>query len=125
MLIVFALISLLAGLVIANLDTIFGKQQVKTAKMFVNETASTPLIAYRTDIGNYPSTQEGLQALLTAPSGKEGRWQGPYIQKLDDLLDPWGNPYQYRFPGQKNTGSYDLWSTGPDTAAADDDIGNW
>lgn len=125
MLIVFALISLLAGLIIGNLDGIFVNQQKKAAGVFVNDAISTPMIAYRTDIGNYPTTQEGLQALVTAPAGKEARWQGPYIQKLDDLTDPWGNPYQYRFPGQKNPGSYDLWSTGPDTASADDDIGNW
>ena len=67
-------------------------------------------------IGDYPSSDEGLQALLTAPPSKADKWQGPYLEVQGGKLplDPWKNPYQYRYPGTHNKGSYDLWSMGPD-----------
>jgi len=81
-------------------------------------------------MGAYPSTSEGLQALITVPAGNADRWRGPYIMVKGDqnkiLLDPWGNPYQYRYPGIHNTTGYDLWSKGPDGRdGTADDIGNW
>ena len=69
---------------------------------------------------------KGIKALLQAPSGKEGKWQGHYIDDLPE--DPWGNPYQYRFPGTKNinkSSGYDIWSLGQDGVESADDIGNW
>lgn len=121
-LIVLALIAMLAGLVIANLDKIFGGGQEKVAKIWVKQI-DTPLIAYRISMGNYPSTDEGLQALVKAPAGKEGKWGGPYIKVLPE--DPWGRPYQYRFPGVKNPTSYDVWSLGPKGVEGEGNIGNW
>lgn len=121
-LIVLALIAGIIGLLVTNLDVILGKNKVRLAKVFI-ENLDTPLMAYRLDMGNYPSTDEGLQALKTAPAGKEKRWSGPYLKKLPN--DPWNNPYQYRFPGIKNPTSYDVWSFGPDGVESDDDIGNW
>lgn len=122
-LIVLALIAGIIGLLVANLDKILGGSKEKIAKVFI-ENLDTPLMAYRLDIGDYPSTDEGLQALRTAPAGKEKRWKGPYLKKLPN--DPWNdNSYQYRYPGIKNPGSYDVWSFGPDKVESDDDIGNW
>ncbi|MDC0976686.1 type II secretion system protein GspG, partial [bacterium] len=78
---------------------------------------------FRIDTGNYPTTAQGLDALVTEPQGVRG-WRGPYVEKLP--MDPWQQPYEYRFPGTKNKSSFDLFSKGRDqTVGTDDDIGNW
>lgn len=125
-LIVIALIAVLATVAIGNLDGIFSGQQDKVAGLFVKQTLDTALVPYRLDVGNYPSTEEGLTALMKAPAGKEAKWKGAYLKELP--LDPWGNPYQYRYPGSKNINAargYDAWSWGPDGSESADDIGNW
>ena len=125
-LIVIALIAVIAGLAISNIGGIFGGQQEKAAKIFVTQSLKIPLTAYKIDIGSYPSTAEGLQALIQAPANKSGSWKKPYIEELP--TDPWGNPYQYRFPGSKNvngSSGYDVWSLGPYGTESADDIGNW
>ena len=124
-LIVIALIAIMATLSITGLQNIFGAKQEETASIFVNQSIKTPLIAYRTAIGAYPTTAEGLNALSNPPAGKESRWKGPYLDgKLP--VDPWSNPYQYKFPGTHNPKGYDIWSIGPDqTDGTADDIGNW
>ena len=122
-LIVIALIAMLAGLVVTNLDTIMGSNQEKIAKTFVTTTLKVPLTQYRFHTGSYPSTEEGLQALRRPPSGKEAKWKGPYIESMP--LDPWGNEYQYQFPGTHNKNGYDLWSTGPTPDDPGAIIGNW
>ena len=125
-LIVLALMGMLLGLVVFNSESIFGGGQKQVAKLFVTKSIDVPLMAYRSHVGNYPSTEEGLGALLKAPMGKSSRWQGPYIKDREGLLDPWGNPYQYRYPGTHNRNSYDVWSMGPSgQSGTDDDIGNW
>lgn len=125
-LIVIALIAILATVAIGNLGGIFSDQQEKVADIFVKQTVKLGLTPYRLDMGQYPSTEEGLQALMRPPAGKEARWRGPYLEELP--LDPWNNPYQYRFPGTKNVNGargYDVWSWGPDGTESADDIGNW
>jgi general secretion pathway protein G len=125
-LIALALMGMILGLIVVNSESIFGGGQKKVASLFVSKVIDVPLMAYRAHIGNYPSTEEGLDALLKAPSGKAGRWQGPYVKNKDDLIDPWGNPYQYRYPGSNNKNGYDVWSMGPGGQSGDgDDIGNW
>jgi len=125
-LVVLAIIGLLAGLAITNVDKIFGGAQVGTVQIFVKESMKTSLTTYRIHMGDYPSTSDGLQALLTAPANKADRWNGPYIQGGKIPLDPWGEPYQYAYPGTKNKGTYDIWSKGPDKQSGnEDDIGNW
>jgi general secretion pathway protein G len=77
-------------------------------------------------MGDYPSTADGIQALITPPGAKADHWHGPYIEGGKIPLDPWGEPYQYAYPGTKNKGGYDLWSKGPDKQSGTaDDIGNW
>ncbi|HEY1794013.1 MAG TPA: type II secretion system major pseudopilin GspG [Opitutaceae bacterium] len=127
-LVVISIIALLAGLTIANMDKIFGKSQTDVANLMVNQTLKTPLMTYRFQMGGYPSTDEGLAALMAAPANKADRWRGPYLVEGTrlPLLDPWNEPYQYRCPGVHNKDSYDLWSKGPDkTDGTEDDIGNW
>lgn len=127
MLIVIALIALLAGVAIVNIDKIFGSNQESIARTFVTSAIKGPMTAYRVNMGGYPSTAQGLQALLTPPEGSTGRWKGPYLDTTGNKIptDPWGNPYQYRYPGTKNTDRYDLFSFGPDGVESADDIGNW
>ncbi len=127
-LVTLAIIGLLAGLAISNSDKIFGQSQEAVARIFVRDSLKTSLTRYRIDLGDYPSSAEGLAALLTAPANKAERWRGPYAEAPGGKLplDPWGEPYRYRFPGTKNKGGYDLYSTGPDKAeGTEDDIGNW
>ncbi|MEX2120973.1 MAG: type II secretion system major pseudopilin GspG [Pirellulales bacterium] len=90
-------------------------------------TFQTPLDMYQLDVGQYPSTSAGLDALLYPPSELQNpnKW-GPeaYINKIPQ--DPWQRPYQYSYPGKMNTESYDIWSFGPDGQdGTEDDIGNW
>lgn len=125
-LIVIALIAILVAVTIGNLDNIFGGQQERVADIFVNQTAKVGLTPYKLDVGNYPTTEEGLDALVKPPADKKARWKGPYLEEVP--LDPWQNAYQYRFPGSKNINGargYDVWSLGPDGVESADDIGNW
>lgn len=66
---------------------------------------------YRLDLGRYPNQAEGLSALVTRPAGNEA-WRGPYVQKAEALVDPWGAPFLYRTPGQK--GPYEIVTLGSD-----------
>ncbi len=127
-LIVLSLLGLLVGLLVTKIDNLFGGGQDKSARIFVNSSMKTPLTAYRIDMGGYPSTAEGLQALVTAPTGRADNWKGPYIEAPGGKLpeDPWREPYVYRYPGTKNPTGYDLFSKGIDRAEGTaDDIGNW
>jgi general secretion pathway protein G len=78
------------------------------------KSMSTALDLYLLDVGRYPTQQEGLQALVTNPGGLQS-WHGPYLKTTVLPNDPWGRPYQYRFPGQN--GDYDLWTLGADANA--------
>ncbi len=75
----------------------------------------------------YPSTEEGLDALVTEPADTEGQWRGPYVKMLRP--DPWKNPYQYRSPGQEGSPTFDPWSRGSDGADGGEgdgkDVTNW
>ncbi len=80
--------------------------------------------AFEIDSGRYPTTEEGIKALVEEPANVKG-WKGPYI-KRGVPNDPWGNLYLYRYPGQNNTAGYDLHSLGPDSQeGGGDDIDNW
>ncbi|HET7868497.1 MAG TPA: type II secretion system major pseudopilin GspG [Burkholderiaceae bacterium] len=105
LLVVILIIGLLTGIVGPRLLSQITKSEVTTAKA---------LQAYRIDTGRFPTTAEGLQALVQQPAN-ETRWRGPY---LDGALpdDPWGSPYQYRTPGQ-NGREYELLSYGKDRSA--------
>lgn len=128
MLVVIAIIGMLAGLFFNNTDKIFGRSQEMVARVFVRDSFRTALVRYKMDLGDYPSTAEGLAALLTAPANGADRWHGPYAEVTGGQLppDPWGEPYQYRYPGTHNKSGYDLFTKGPDkTEGTPDDIGNW
>jgi general secretion pathway protein G len=126
-LVVLAIIGLLVGLAINNIGGFFDGAKVTTAQLFVRESIKTPLTAYQIHMGDFPSTAEGLQALMVRPSAKGEKWFGPYVSDASKLQnDPWGEPYQYAYPGTHNKGRYDIWSKGPDKqSGTTDDIGNW
>jgi len=123
-LVVVAIIGLLAGLLLNNAGSVFGGAQTAITGAMVRDTFKTSFVRYKIDMGDYPSTADGLNALVTAPASAGDRWRGPYAEKI--ALDPWGEAYQYRYPGTHNKGGYDLYSKGPDKAdGTADDIGNW
>lgn len=126
-LIALAILALLVGVAISNVGKIFSGAQEDIAKTFVTSSLEVPLQSYRMHMGDYPTTAEGLQALITAPADKASRWRGPYLKgDINSLNDPWKRPYQYRYPGVRNKGSYDVWSKGSDGEdGTTDDIGNW
>ncbi|MSU45849.1 MAG: type II secretion system protein GspG [Lacunisphaera sp.] len=127
-LVVVAIIGLLAGLLFTNTDKIFSQSQEVVARVFVRDSFKTALVRYKIDLGSYPTTAEGLGALLAAPANAADRWHGPYAEVTGSQIppDPWGEPYQYRNPGTHNKDTYDLFSKGPDkTEGTADDIGNW
>jgi general secretion pathway protein G len=78
---------------------------------------------FENDNGRYPTSDEGLRALTQQP-GSATNWHGPYIKK-GVPNDPWGQPYQYRFPGQHNANGFDLYSFGQDGREGNDDVTNW
>jgi general secretion pathway protein G len=127
-LVVLAIIGMLVGLSVAGVTTIMTNKQVATTELFVQTMMKTPLTTYQLDNGALPSTDDGLQALLTLPAGKDATWKGPYLDTVGNVLplDPWHHTYQYKAPGTHNAKSYDIWSLGPDGAdGTADDIGNW
>ena len=125
LIVVIALLGMLMLLMVSNYGKFFSSSKEKIAKMLL-ENLEAPLLLYMNDVGSYPTTEEGLQALLKPPARKKDRWNGPYIKKPEALKDPWKNQLQYCYPGRHNPDSYDLWSKGPGGRSGDgDDIGNW
>ncbi len=99
LLVVIVIIGLLAAYVGPKYFAQLGRSEVTVAKAQI-ESFEKALDTFRLDVGRYPSTAEGLVALLVAPTNTL-RWNGPYLRR-DLPMDPWGHPYQYRFPGSKS-----------------------
>lgn len=130
----FTLVELLVVLLILGLIAMFAVPQVikylggaKTdAARIQVQNLSTILDLYRLETGRYPTSEEGLNALLDAPA-EVAQWNGPYVRKPEMIVDPWGNPYRYRFPGEH--GEFDVFSLGADDAEGGDgesqDVANW
>ncbi|MDQ0612260.1 general secretion pathway protein G [Variovorax sp. W1I1] len=113
LLVVLVIIGLLVGIVGPRLFGNVSKSEVTTAKAQI-DILSKALDQFRLDVGRYPNSQEGLVVLVT-PVPSESRWRGPYLRK-DVPLDPWGLPYQYKYPGSKQLDDFDLYSFGADKA---------
>ncbi len=122
---VVVIIAILAGFIIPNaVRQLPGVKRDRTIADLKNIAAMVDL--YYMHNGFYPTTDQGLQALIekptSAPVPKD--WRGPYTRQK--LIDPWSNPYKYKCPGEHNPEEYDIWSMGPDGQdGTDDDIGNW
>ncbi len=124
LLIVMTIIVILASFVGPKLFPKLGKSKQSAAKAQI-ELFGEALDQFRLDTGRYPTTSEGLQALITDP-GVKG-WDGPYLKKRVIPKDPWGRPYQYQSPGSH--GEYDLFSYGKDGQPGGDgedrDVVSW
>ncbi|MBI1365986.1 MAG: type II secretion system protein GspG [Alphaproteobacteria bacterium] len=128
LLVVLVILALISTIIVINVLPEADKARVKKAKLDI-KALENALDLYRLDMLSYPTTEEGLNALLTAPSDLPDTSQyrpGGYLKKTN-LKDPWGTPYQYRSPGEH--GAYDLYSLGADKAPGGEgdnaDIGNW
>ncbi len=125
MLVVLAIMGLLAAIIAPQVLKYLGSSRTQTAKVQITNVVSA-LELFRVDVGRYPTQQEGLNAVVTAPPTAVG-WNGPYLQKSSALNDPWGQPYLYRNPGKH--GEIDVYTLGSDKAEGGTgeaaDVGNW
>jgi len=125
LLIVLAILGLLTAIATPFVLRYFDHAKLSTARTEISNI-SAGLDLFKLDVGRYPGTQEGLQALLTAPPGAEN-WNGPYIKKAVGMKDPWGHPYKYLSPGHH--GEFDLYSSGPrgdeTDGATKPEVANW
>ncbi len=126
LMIVLVILGLIAGIVGPQAMKYLGKGKTQSSKVQI-ENISAALDMYRLEVGNYPTSADGLKALVTAPSSARG-WNGPYLKKGEVPKDAWNNEYQYKRPGS-NSQPYDLFSFGSDGAAGgegdDADISLW
>lgn len=121
--IVVVILSILAAIIVPKIMERPEQARITGAKADIR-TLETALNLYKLDNHQFPSTDQGLEALVTKPSGdpEPKNWkEDGYLARMPK--DPWGNPYQYLNPGSH--GKIDIFSTGPDGVASDDDIGNW
>ena len=109
LLVVMVIIGLLAGYVGPKYFAQVGKSEIKVTRAQIVALEKS-LDQYRLDTGHYPTTEQGLAALNSAPPN-EPKWDGPYLRK-NVPPDPWGNPYQYKMPGERS--EFDLYSFGKD-----------
>ncbi len=109
-LVVLVLIGIVMGIVAGNFIGQGEEAKRKAAAIEISQIAAT-LDLFKLEVGRYPTTQEGLQALITAPAGASN-WNGPYWKKSSIPKDPWGNEYKYTSPGAKMP--YDIVSYGAD-----------
>jgi general secretion pathway protein G len=129
LLVVIVIIGLLAGLVAPQILGRVSEARSETARAQM-EMLSVALDSYRLDNGSYPTTEQGLEALRTAPTREPipRNWRGPYLRK-EVPLDPWDRPYVYKSPGDQNKQGFDLSSLGRDGQAGgegeDADVLGW
>ena len=125
LLVVLAIIGLLAGLVGPQVMKHLGGAKSKTAKVQIGDIAQA-LDMYRLDVGGYPSSDQGLAALVDNP-GNMNSWNGPYLSKNSVPKDPWNNEYHFRSPGEH--GNFDLYSYGLDNRQGGEgenqDVNSW
>src|SRR5207237_8557811 len=116
LLVVVAILGRLVGLDAPAVMGQLGSSKEKIARIEI-ERLATNLDMYKLDVGNYPTTEQGLQALIVKPSGVN-RWSGPYVKREKMPEDPWGRPYVYHAPSQPPSHDYALYSLGPNGQAA-------
>jgi general secretion pathway protein G len=124
LLVVLAILGLLISLVGPQVLNQLGGAKTKTARIQIRDLEQA-VEMYKLDVGRYPSTREGLKALVTRPQNAAG-WNGPYL-KSDVPQDPWNRDYQYKYPGDR--GEVDIFTYGQNGAPGGEgesaDVGNW
>jgi general secretion pathway protein G len=126
-LLVVIIISMLVGVAVVNLAPKINQSKITACQDQIHNFSSA-LDLYYLDNGIYPTTEQGLNALIVAPTSTPvpGNWKGPYLNPAVIKKDPWYHDYTYQYPGTHNPTGYDLYSPGPDGIAGnEDDIGNW
>jgi general secretion pathway protein G len=121
LMLVVIIIGALVAMVFPRLAGRGQQARVAAASADIQVNIATALKLYELDNGAFPSTEEGLGALLAKPSSAIN-WNGPYLEKAP--VDPWGREYKYVSPGQHRI-DYDLYSLGRDGQQSDDDVNNW
>lgn len=125
LLVVLAILALIATVVTPQVMKYLGSANTKAAQLQVG-TLSATLDLYRIEVGDYPAETFGLEALIEQPPEAE-RWNGPYVKKANQILDPWGRQFLYRYPGEH--GEFDLYSLGKDGQDGGDgeaqDVTSW
>ena len=127
-LLVVLIIGVLAALTVPNLVGKGEKAKISAAKVEMGALLGTALDLYEMDNGKYPTTEQGLKALITKPviDPPPKNWNGPYLKKKKQVpKDPWGNEYVYVCPGGHNPDAYDLSSLGYDGIQSADDVVSW
>jgi general secretion pathway protein G len=119
------IIGLLAAVVGPRIVGQGQKARMRTTAIAI-KSMGTALKQYELDLGTFPSTSDGLAALITRPNGVDDKmWAGPYIEEDSVPKDAWNHPYGYRYPPQEGQ-FFDLYSIGPDgQEGTEDDITNW
>ena len=124
--VVVVILGVLAATIIPQFIGTTQEAKVGAAKAHIAELESA-LERFNIHMDRFPTTEEGLKVLVEAPSSDTTKWRGPYIKLLRP--DPWGNPYEYRYPGARHPSSFDIWSRGAGGAEGGEgdaaDIGNW
>ncbi len=115
LLVVLGIVGMLATLMAPRVLGYFSNAKTQTAQIQAKNIASA-LELYYLDVGSYPTAEQGLQALVTAPEGASG-WHGPYLKSQSGLLDPWHKRYAYRIPGRNS--EFDVYSPGHETKGSD------
>src|SRR5262249_11196099 len=123
--VVLLILALLTTIAAPRVTKYLRKAKTQAAKIQVH-ALSAAVDSFHLDNGRFPSSDEGLKALMEHPSDAPS-WDGPYLKTRDSLIDPWGRPYLYRIPGQH--GEYDVYTLGSDNREGGDgdaaDVGNW
>lgn len=123
-LLVLVILATIAAMVFPRLTGRSEKAKMMAAKIDIDSNISTALKLFELDNGNFPTTEQGLAALVEKPALPPAptNWNGPYLEKLP--IDPWGRPYLYRCPGTHGL-DYDLYSLGRDDKENENNISNW
>jgi general secretion pathway protein G len=122
LMLVVVIIGALVAMVMPRLTGRGEQARVAAAAADINANIATALKLYELDNGAFPSSAEGLNALLNKP-GSARNWNGPYLERKP--VDPWGKEYKYKCPGTHRPHDYDLYSLGRDGAEGNDDVTNW
>lgn len=121
------IIGVLTAMIVPNIAGRGEQARKVAAQADIESNLSAALDLYKLDNSAFPTTEQGLSALVKAPTAAPlpGKWNGPYLKKKKLIQDPWGHDYVYVSPGTHNKDGYDLSSLGPDGIESPDDITNW
>lgn len=121
------ILGVLVAMVVPNLAGRGEQARRAAAAADIESNLSTALDLYEFDNGRYPTTEQGLAALMAKPviAPEASNWNGPYLKKKKIPKDPWGKEYIYVCPGANNPEGYDLSSAGKDGIQSADDVVNW